>query len=395
MTYKFETPYTFANGVTIKNRIVMAPTTTMSSYYDGHVTNEEVDYYRLRTGGVGMIVAEVANVVDGGKGFEGELSIADDSDIEGLADLARGIKKNGTKAILQIFHAGRKSNSQILRGEQTVSASAVKPNRPADAETPRALTEPEVEDIIEAFGAATKRAIQAGFDGVELHGANTYLLQQFYSPHSNRRDDKWGGDQQARMSFANAVIAKVHAVISRETAGQFLLGYRISPEELEELGIRLADTLAFVENLATSDVDYLHTSMGSAWRTSLNDQTDKEPILTKILKQLADRKPLISVGSIERPEDAEKVLNEGASFAAIGREMIREPHWYQKVTSDDAGSIRYKISPFEMSELAIPVAMQHYLKGAFYSVMHFTNDPEPIVDYTNSVAPMEGFEKKM
>ncbi|WP_421016935.1 NADH-dependent flavin oxidoreductase [Furfurilactobacillus cerevisiae] len=395
MKYQFEQPYTFANGVTIKNRVVMAPTTTTSSYYDGHVTNEEIDYYKMRAGGVGMVVAEVANVVPGGKGFEGELSIADDSDIDGLAEMARAIKRNGTKAVLQIFHAGRKSNSQILRGTQTVSASAVKPNRPEDAETPRALSETEIESIIQAFADATHRAIEAGFDGVELHGANTYLLQQFYSPHSNRREDRWGGNRDKRMNFARAVIQSVHEVISQETNGKFLLGYRISPEEIGELGIRLDDTMAFVEMLSETPIDYVHTSMGSAWRTSLNDATDKEPILDKIVRQLDGRKPLISVGSIETPDDAEKVLAAGASFAAIGREMIREPQWYEKVAGDDEDSIRYQISPFEMDELGIPVAMQHYLKGAFYSVMHFSNDHTPVVDYTNSVAPMEGFEKKM
>ena len=117
--------------------------------------------------------------------------------------------------------------------------------------------------------------------------------------------------------------------------------------------------------------------------------------MDKIVRQLDGRKPLISVGSIETPADAEKVLAAGASFAAIGREMIREPQWYEKVAGDDEDSIRYRISPFEMDELGIPVAMQHYLKGAFYSVMHFSNDHTPVVDYTNSVAPMEGFEKKM
>ncbi|MGV0168434.1 NADH-dependent flavin oxidoreductase [Furfurilactobacillus sp. WILCCON 0119] len=395
MKHRFEAPYTFPNGTTIKNRIVMAPTTTMSSFYDGHVTNDEVAFYQMRAGGIGMVVTEVANVTPDGKGFEGELSVADDSDISGLANLAHAIKQNGTKAILQIFHAGRKSNSQILRGTQTVSASAVKPNRPADAETPRAMAADEVADLIEAFGTATSRAIKAGFDGVELHGANTYLLQQFYSPHSNHRDDQWGGSREDRMSLPQAVIDRVRQVIRKKTNGDFLLGYRISPEELGEPGIKLADTLAFTDMLAESTVDYVHVSMGAAWRTPLNDREDSEPILTKLLRRLDNRKPLISVGSIETPADADQVLEAGASFAAIGRELIREPHWYEKATGGDEGSIRYQLSPFEMDELAIPVAMQYYLKGAFYSVMHFTNDPEPIMDYTNEVAPMEGFEKKM
>lgn len=395
MTYQFMQPYTFKNGVTLKNRMVMSPTTTMSSFYDGHVTNDEIKFYDVRAGGPGMIIGEVANVIASGKGFEGELSIADDGDIDGLSRLANAMKRGGTKAILQIFHAGRKSNDSILRGEQPVSASAVKAVFPPDSQTPRELTAAEIDEIIVAFGEATRRAIAAGFDGVELHGANTYLLQQFFSPNSNRRTDKWGGDREARMGFAKAVIASVQQAIDTYADRPFLLGYRISPEEIETPGIRLADSLAFVDMLGDSAVDYVHTSMGSAHRTSLNDKTDHEPILKQLVQQLAGRKPLIGVGSVEKPTDAEAGLTMGADLVAMGREFIREPQWVEKVVDGDEASIRYQISPSELDELAIPRAMQDYLKGAFYSVMHFTTDPNVAVDYQNEAAPMEGFEKKM
>ena len=395
MTYQFMQPYTFKNGVTLKNRMVMSPTTTMSSFYDGHVTNDEIKFYDVRAGGPGMIIGEVANVIASGKGFEGELSIADDGDIDGLSRLANAMKRGGTKAILQIFHAGRKSNDSILRGEQPVSASAVKAVFPPDSQTPRELAATEIDEIIVAFGEATRRAIAAGFDGVELHGANTYLLQQFFSPNSNRRTDKWGGDREARMGFAKAVIASVQQAIDTYADRPFLLGYRISPEEIETPGIRLAGSLAFVDMLGDSAVDYVHTSMGSAHRTSLNDKTDHEPILKQLVQQLAGRKPLIGVGSVEKPTDAEAVLAMGADLVAMGREFIREPQWVEKVVDGDEASIRYQISPSELDELAIPRAMQDYLKGAFYSVMHFTTDPNVAVDYQNEAAPMEGFEKKM
>jgi len=257
------------------------------------------------------------------------------------------------------------------------------------------LTADEITDIITAFGDATRRAIAAGFDGVELHGANTYLLQQFFSPNSNRRTDQWGGDRNERMAFAKAVIASVHAAIEKYADRPFLFGYRISPEEIETPGIRLADTLAFVDMLGDSVVDYVHTSMGAAQRTSLNDKTDHEPIMTKLVTQLAGRKPLIGIGSVEKPADAEAVLGMGAELVAMGREMIREPQWVEKVADGDEASIRYQLSPSEMDELKIPRAMQDYLKGAFYSVMHFTTDPEVAADYQNQAAPMEGFEKKM
>ena len=186
-----------------------------------------------------------------GKGFEGELAITDDRYLPGLTKMASAMKQNGTKAILQIFHAGRMSNSKILRGERPVSASSVAAERP-NAEVPRELTGDEIDQIITDFGEATRRAIQAGFDGVELHGANTYLLQQFFSPHSNRRTDKWGGDVDGRMSFALAVIKRCHEVIKQYADRPFILGYRLSPEEIETPGIRLADTLHLVDVLCVN-----------------------------------------------------------------------------------------------------------------------------------------------
>ncbi|MFD1671475.1 NADH-dependent flavin oxidoreductase [Agrilactobacillus yilanensis] len=394
MTYNFLKNYTFTNGMTVKNRIVMAPMTTMSSYYNGMITDEEAAYYGLRAGGPGMIITGVANVNELGRGFEGELSIANDDMLPGLEKLAKSIKKEGTRAILQIFSAGRKSSSKILRGEQPVSASAIAATYPADSETPRALTEPEILQLIEDFGAATKRAIQAGFNGVELHGANTYLLQQFFSENANQRTDDWGGSREKRMKFALAVIDKVRDVIATYAKRPFLLGYRISPEEIETPGIRLADSLYFVDQIKNK-VSYIHLSMGSYERTSLNDKTDNETLIAKFHAHTDGIVPLIGIGSIESPEDATAALDDGADFAAIGRELIREPKWVQKVMHDDLASIRTQISPFDMDELLIPTAMQQYLLTSFRSVINFTTDAAKAEDYQNELAPMEGFEKKL
>ncbi len=238
-TNQFLSSFQFNNGLTLKNRVVMSPMTTMTSFYNGMVTSDELNYYAARAAGPGMVITAVANVADSGKGFEGELSVASDDMIPGLTKLARTLHQNGTKAIMQIFHAGRKSNHHILRGDQPVSASAVAAVYPPDSETPRALTEDEIQQLIVDFGEATRRAIAAGFDGVELHGANTYLLQQFFSPNSNQRTDNWGGSREKRMNFALAVIDAAKSAIKKYADRPFLLGYRISPEEIENPGIRL------------------------------------------------------------------------------------------------------------------------------------------------------------
>lgn len=390
--YNFLSTYRFANGLEVKNRIVMSPMTTMASFYNGMVTKEEIAYYALRAGGPGMIVTGVANVSESGKGFEGELSITRDEMIPGLSKLAKGIQKDGTKAILQIFHAGRKSTSKVLRGEQPVSASEIAASYPADSEVPRALTEKEILQIIEDFGEATRRAIVAGFDGVELHGANTYLLQQFYLENANQREDDWGGSRDKRLKFPLAVIEKVNQVVAKYSKGPFLVGYRISPEEIETPGIRLADSLYFVDQIKDK-ISYLHLSMGSYQRTSLNDKTDTRSLVSQFSEKTRGVVPLIGVGSVESPADAEAALADGADFVAIGRELIREPKWVQKAAAGEP--LRNTLSPYDLDELAIPGAMQEYLQTAFRSVMHFTEDGTDFDSYQNNLAPMEGFEKKL
>ncbi|MGL2224489.1 NADH-dependent flavin oxidoreductase [Oenococcus oeni] len=388
--YKFLEPYTFKNGMTVKNRVVIPPMTEASSFEEGSITTDELRYFRIHSGGVGMFISPVANVSESGKGFEGQLSIKDDRFLPGLTKMASAMKQGGAKAILQIFHAGRMSNSKVLRGTQAVSASAVAAERP-NAETPRELTNPEIEQIIDDFGEATRRAIQAGFDGIELHGANTYLLQQFFSPHSNRRTDKWGGNVQKRMTFALEVIKRVHSVVTQYAKEPFIVGYRISPEEIETPGIRLADTMQFIDVLADQPIDYLHISMGYVWRTSLNDETDTEPIILKIKRQIHNRLPLISVGSVEQPADAEKVLDAGIDFVAIGRELLREPNWVQKVESNDEESIRYTISIQDLDELGITPAMWNFLTVRLKSAMHISNQPDyDKGQFDHRLAPHEG-----
>src|SRR5690606_3685075 len=162
--------------------------------------NDEVNYYAERSRGVGTVITACAYVSKEGKAFPGGFSAASDNMIPGLSKLAKAIKDQGAKAVLQIFHGGRMVPKKLIGGEQPVSASAIKAPRET-ADMPREMSEEEILDTIAAFGEATRRAIEAGFDGIELHGANTYLIQQFFSPHSNRRTDKWGGDIEKRMTF--------------------------------------------------------------------------------------------------------------------------------------------------------------------------------------------------
>jgi hypothetical protein len=147
-----------------------------------------VEYYRARAGSIGTIIVECCFIDDYGLAFPGAIGIDNDEKIAGLAKIADAIKAEGSKAILQIYHGGRMVDPQLIGGRQPVAPSALAAPREGAA-MPRALSGEEVEGMIAKFGDGVRRAILAGFDGVEIHGANTYLIQQFYSPNSNQRDD--------------------------------------------------------------------------------------------------------------------------------------------------------------------------------------------------------------
>jgi 2,4-dienoyl-CoA reductase-like NADH-dependent reductase (Old Yellow Enzyme family) len=342
---------TFRRGLTLKNRVVMAPMTTKMSFYDGVVTQDELKYYSLRTGEVGAIITAAANVQDNGKGWEGELSVASDQFIPSLSRLSSTIKRNGTKAILQLFHAGRMTDSGVLRGVQPVSASAIAAERP-NAEIPRTLTEDEIFDLIEDFKKATERAIKAGFDGVEIHGANTYIIQQFFSPHSNRREDQWGGSIEKRFNFINQLVDAVTEVVDNSNVQDFIVGYRFSPEEYEEPGIKMSDTLYLVDKLADKKLDYLHISLGDFKRVSVSEDYKEKSIMQYVHEKINGRVPLIGVGDIRTKQDAEDTLT-NAEIVAVGRSLIIDPHWTSKVLEGKEDTIRRVLVDQDREELMI------------------------------------------
>ncbi len=355
-------PFTFKSGATLDNRLLMAPMTTASSFENGMITTDELMYYERRAGGVGAVVTACAHVREDGK-FQSSPNVSEDKYIPSLSKLAKKIKETGSKAILQIFHAGRMEPSSGLRGMQPVSASAIPAERP-HAEVPRALEASEVEEIVTRFGEAARRAIEAGFDGVEIHGANTYLIQQFFSPHSNQREDYWGGNLGKRMNFPIEVLNAVTTAVEKHAEQPFIVGYRISPEEIEEPGITIQDTIALLKELKRYDVDYFHISLGNIFQSSQRDETDKEPMLKKIQEAIGDDVPLVGVGNIITPDDAVEAMEElGIPLVALGRELVVEPDWVEKVTSGDEKNLRKVIERNDREDLLIPDAMWEYIQS--------------------------------
>ncbi len=354
---KMLSPFTFPlSGIQVENRVVMAPMTTYSGNDDGTVSEQEIDYYRHRNKSAGLLISACAYVIPQGKAFPGQIGAHTNEMIPSLKRIATTLKENGSKAILQIHHGGRMSAAEVLPDGKCLSASAIVSERPG-SKVPRAMTEQEIQDTIKAFGSATRRAILAGFDGVEIHGANTYLIQQFFSPHSNRRDDKWGGNIARRMKFPLAITDAVIHAVAKYSTQEFITGYRISPEEAENPGISMEDTLELVKALAQKKLDYLHVSTLDYWSASLRNQEDKRPRTKLILDQVGHLIPIIGVGGVSSPNQAHAILENGVPLVAIARELLIEPHWLDKVKNENTTEIATALDRTQQGELVIPDAM--------------------------------------
>ncbi|TDN52971.1 fumarate reductase flavoprotein subunit [Buttiauxella sp. JUb87] len=330
-------PFTLPNGTELKNRLLMAPMTTCTGYYDGTVSSELVEYYRVRSGSIGAIIVECCFIDALGLAFPGAIGIDNDEKIAGLAKIAQAIKAEGSKAILQIYHGGRMVDPLLIGGRTPVAPSALAAPREG-AVVPRALNGDEVEDMIAKFGEGVRRAIQAGFDGVEIHGANTYLIQQFYSPNSNQRDDEWGGSRDNRAKFPLAVLEITHKMVRQYADDAFIIGYRFSPEELEIPGIRFDDTVYLLEKLAARGVDYLHFSVGASLRPSIVDTTDPTPLIEKYCAMRSEtlaQVPVMGVGAVVNAADVEQALEHGYDLIAVGRACIAYPDWAARIASGE------------------------------------------------------------
>jgi len=346
-------PFMLPSGVELKNRVLMAPMTNSSSNENGEVTPEELAYYRARSGGVGAVITACANVLPGGQVFKTAIGADQDSQIPGLRKLATTIQAEGAKAILQLFHAGRIGRPENTEDGQLLSASAVASEQEGTV-TPRAMTETEIQNMIEAFGQSTRRAIEAGFDGVEIHGANGYLVQQFLSPHANVRTDKWGGTPEKRMAFPLAVIDSVKNAIATYAKTPFIVGYRFSPEEKEETGYTLEDALRFVDVLAEQDLDYLHVSLREFWQGSFREVGDTEPTIQLVQNRIGKHVPVMGVGGLSSPQDVVAALDTGVPLVSLGHALIMEPQWVEKVANDQEKEIRTTLPRADQRELLIP-----------------------------------------
>ncbi|TXI23474.1 MAG: NADH-dependent flavin oxidoreductase [Nitrosomonas sp.] len=345
---------TLAPNLVLRNRIAMAPMTTWASNDDGTVSDDEEAYYRRRAQDVGLVITGCTHVQENGIGFTGEFAAHDDRFIPSLTRLATAAKSGGAPAFLQIFHAGVKTLPALV--SDVVGASAVEGEAGpfAPALMPRPLREEEILEVIQAFADATRRAIIAGFDGVELHGAHGFLIQNFFSPHTNRRNDRWGGSLENRMRFPLAVVDAVKSVIEAHADRPFALGYRISVEEGNEGGLRITDSLQLIDRLIDGGVSYVHASLGSALDQRPVDDTSGRTIVRILHDYIAGRVPLIAAGQIRTAEQAERAIDEGLSLVALGQGLVMNPDWVAHARVGRDSDVKLSVSFQDVARLTIP-----------------------------------------
>ncbi len=331
-------------GLRLRNRAVMPAMGTGYGSTEGRVTPRLLSYLRHRAaGGVGLVVSEVMAVHPAGRGFQSELGIYDDSFLPGLAELAATVKKEGAAIAAQLHHAGRETFPQVI-GEQPVAPSPL-PSR-AMGQTPRALSKEEIIDLVGCFAKAARRAKEAGFDAVEVHGAHGYLVNQFISPYSNRRDDIYGGDQDGRFRFAREIVRE----IKREVGPDFPVIFRFSSSELVRGGYDLEYILPLLTLLEEDGVDAFHVSCGvydspgNPTCPGLHHPEGFNVDRASRVREIVSR-PVIVVGKLHDPRLAERVIREGrADLVAFGRQHLADPHFLAKAAEGRYEDIRFCLS---------------------------------------------------
>lgn len=355
------TPLLFSNGISLKNRIVMSPMTTWAANADFTISDEEVEYYHKRVNGVGLVITGCTHVTPNGIGFTHEFAGYDDTFLPSLKKLADATKSGGAPAILQMFHAGNKAIPGLIPNGEVVSSSVVSSGPIVLFEKeniPRALSENEILEIIRAFGETTRRAIEAGFDGVEIHGAHGFLLQNFISPFFNTRTDQWGGSLENRLRLSLEIVREVKKVVSEHTSSPFLIGYRISPEEMPQQTYGLPETFILMDKLIEEKIDYLHFSLLDAVNQKpIDPEHSEEPISVVLNNYVNNRVPVLVAGGITTPQMANQVLEYGVSMAAIGRTLVINPNWVELTLNGEEEKITSILKLDTVEDKKIPAKL--------------------------------------
>lgn len=330
------------NVMPLDNRLALAPMTRVSASDEGFVTEQMVRYYdRFAKGGFGLLITEgIYTDKAFSQGYQKQPGLSDDEQALAWRKVTDVVHASGGKIFAQLMHAGALSQFNRFRRD-SIAPSAIRPKGKqmsiyrGDGEyrMPREITLDEIDEVLTGFASAAARAIEvAGFDGIEIHGANGYLLDQFLTDYTNRRSDDWGGSTAKRVRF----IVEVTRHVRRAIGSKVPLGVRISQGKVNDFEHKWSgaheDAATVFGALAASGLDYLHVTEFEAWRPAFGDAG---PSLVALARMHAPNATIIANGSLHDPDRAEKMLEQGADVIALGRGALCNPNWPQRVRAGE------------------------------------------------------------
>ena len=330
--------FTLRCGLVMPDRIAMAPLTNTQSHSDGTLSDDEFRWLMRRAeGGFRWISTCAAFISDEGHAWDGQLGISSDAHLEGLTRLATALREAGSVAVVQLHHAGAKA---------TMAADKLSTGGPEGA---RAATEADLDQLVEDFTSAAVRAEKAGFAGVEIHGANGYVLTQFLAPEDNPRTDAYGGSLENRARIVRRVVQSVRAAVSPS----FAVGIRISPVDTwARRGLVLADSLQLGRWLVEDGIDFLHLSLRDAGGSAPFEE-DGPLVATAFREALPEDVAIFAAGGIWTRADAERALAAGVDVVVLGRASIGNPDWPTEVRNDGYEPLRTPWEPDHLRSVAV------------------------------------------
>lgn len=308
----------------LKNRIVMPPMCMYSADTEGVSTNWHKTHYSARAiGGAGLIIQEATAVEKRGRLSNNDLGLWSDKQIPGLSEIVGAVHEFGAKIAVQIAHGGRKA---WAGGESIVAPSPIK--FPNSDTVPDQLDLSQISQVVENFASAAARAVQAGFDAIEIHAAHGYLIHEFISPHTNKRTDRYGGNKQNRLNFPIEVVKAVKSAMPSDMP----LFMRISAVEYLDDGYTFEDMIEAVGIFKEYGLDLIDVSSGGASQAAPPSWPGFQlPYAQRLKSEIGI--PAIGCGLINEPLMAEEAVEKNmADLIAIGRGQLADPHWALKAS---------------------------------------------------------------
>ncbi|MFP3646703.1 NADH:flavin oxidoreductase [Paraburkholderia sp. SIMBA_054] len=355
-------------GITLRNRVAVAPMTRITATEDGHPTQTMFDYYaRFAKGGFGLVTTEgIYTDKAFSQGYPFQPGLADDAQAQGWTQFNQLMRAHDAHVFAQLMHAGALSQGNIYRAH-TVAPSAIRPKGKqmefyfgeGPYAEPKEITDAEIEEAVQGFVDAAHRAVNiAGFSGVEIHGANGYLLDQFLTAETNQRTDRWGGDTKARVQLLAHVVQEV----KRKIGSAAPVGIRISQGKVNDFTSKWqggeADAEATFGTLADAGVDFIHVTEFEAWQPAFDGTQDS---LVSLARRYAPNATIIANGSLHTAERMATMLSAGADLVTVGRGALANPDLPKVLESKREpktfdGSILQPIASIKEHELTMPNA---------------------------------------